>query len=297
MVAGLLRRVSCHVSERPTEHSEHVAKLPGTSGAQDSDVEGCGHCDDDGVDVASRCLAFDMSGGANGAKRPLEPPLDGRVRRRAAAHDSLLALQLLQTLKILGPCQRRLAPDALAWNQRGPLLQTADPQPQAFRLFNRGVRVQMRAAVGAEHLRPLVATVGDLDVGLWRAADQAEAVGARGHRNPIGSSREVLTGGAVTDRHARGIHDGLERDGSAMASAVNLHRVTHVLGLSCLTLAMSGGPKAAKQALERPLDGAVRPHVNCAYTEPEEHHLPTPGYLGPQRESFRGEVHHSRVRG
>jgi hypothetical protein len=82
-----------------------------------------------------------------------------------------------------------------------------------------------------------------------------------------------------------------------MASAVNLHRVTHVLGLSCLTFDMSGAPKAAKQALERPLDGAVRPHVNCAYTEREERHLPTPAYLGPQRESFRGEVHHSRVRG
>ena len=33
-----------------------------------------------------RGLTFDMSGGPKGAKRPLERPLDGGVRRRA--HDS-----------------------------------------------------------------------------------------------------------------------------------------------------------------------------------------------------------------
>jgi hypothetical protein len=32
--------------------------------------------------VFSRCLTFDMSGGPKGAMRPLERPLDGRVRRR-----------------------------------------------------------------------------------------------------------------------------------------------------------------------------------------------------------------------
>ena len=45
IVAGLPRRVSFHLSKRSTEHGEHVAKRPGTSGTQDSDVEGCMHCD------------------------------------------------------------------------------------------------------------------------------------------------------------------------------------------------------------------------------------------------------------
>jgi hypothetical protein len=80
IVAGLLRRVCRHVSERPTEHREHLAKRPGTSGAQDSDFERCLHCDGDDVDGALRWLTFDMSGGRKQAKLAGGRPLDGRVR-------------------------------------------------------------------------------------------------------------------------------------------------------------------------------------------------------------------------
>ncbi len=51
---------------------------------------GCIERGEEGIDVRGLCcLTFDMSGGPKGAKRPLERPLDGRVRRHARGPSEL----------------------------------------------------------------------------------------------------------------------------------------------------------------------------------------------------------------
>jgi len=49
--------------------------------------------------VAGRDLTFDMSGGPKGAKRPLERPLDGGVRRHGPRSDGCLPLRATQRPK------------------------------------------------------------------------------------------------------------------------------------------------------------------------------------------------------
>src|SRR4249919_767331 len=122
------------------------------------------------------------------------------------------------------PTLRGPIPILQLWHELITLVEGTDADRVDLGVTFGAVRINRRAALWAERLRPLVSALSRLDVDLQLTLQELEAALFRRHHSAERRTGQGLTIGAVADRDRIRIDFSFITDVATMASAVDLHR-------------------------------------------------------------------------